>query len=164
MPGWSKIMLVISLAKKEGIASTRPGIICQKFGTILLCLCNGPYPPSCVDTLVIIKKVRITSNTQITTWSPVSNSMTSMLNGQHFMVRSDVKSMVNIVIVLQVSKMLQVSKCSKWVSVPSELRKDCVNITMFPLYTPSALLWMNVDYSDTYFFRWDASYLFKKKE
>src|SRR5882762_5391846 len=39
-------MLVISLAQKEGIASTRPGIICQKFGTILLCLCNSPYPPS----------------------------------------------------------------------------------------------------------------------
>src|SRR5882762_6417210 len=39
-------MLVIGLTQKVGIASTWPGIICQQFGTILPCLCNGPYPPS----------------------------------------------------------------------------------------------------------------------
>ena len=39
-------MLVIGLTQKVGIASTWPGIICQQFGTVLPCLCNGPYPPS----------------------------------------------------------------------------------------------------------------------
>src|SRR5882762_192997 len=43
-------MLVIGLTQKVGIASTWPGIICQQFGTILPCLCNGPYPPS--DSLI----------------------------------------------------------------------------------------------------------------
>jgi len=45
-------ILVISLTPKGGIASTRPGIMCSEIGTVLPCLCNGPYTPSegsCTD-------------------------------------------------------------------------------------------------------------------
>src|SRR5882762_10021253 len=56
-------MLVIGLTQKVGIASTWPGIICQQFGTVLPCLCNGPYPPSIYLTVNQINTYYVNSKT-----------------------------------------------------------------------------------------------------
>jgi len=41
-------MLLISLTPKERMASNIPGIMSQQFGTVLPCICNGPYPTSTI--------------------------------------------------------------------------------------------------------------------